>query len=687
MFLNSRKFNVWLVSFLVVLVIYFIYNRFSRTPSMGGKGVVGPAVDVYDYNGGVGMVGGVGVGMVKNVHYTTLNAQKQVEREFGFEELLHQDGNDWEIKKPYITIYRRNFKCTINGEKAKVTVEISGGRVTPTNGILMGNVTIRILPQPKQGFGEAVIYLDDITFVGEKSLFFTDGAVELVSNDVRLLGTGLEIVYNGDAERLELLKIKNLQNLHIRRWSKGTALSTESPRQKGAEDTGHNEAEKGTGGSKQRYRCSLDKNVVIETLKERLMADVVSVSDISGSGSEAKDSDAQQQTEEGKTAAALNRASGGEQDKSLTAVEQAGDVAIRCDGGIIITPMDAAEKDKAVKARQPVTGTKEITAGAARDGKTIFCGETIDYSAATGRAVATGPSQIIFDVNDKSAGAPGKPATVTITAQRQAMFEPASNQVMFEGSCKCTGSESQGDATRQYVIMADKLEVGLTQANRAEGSASSLNVQRVIATSDVHLATTKKAGERMLEGVELKCAKMDYDVNSHGFSATGPGLIKMDNSQTDEPQKGLGRFSLRRKCYAFLRSFDSLKFDGVNNRLAADSKDGSLLMDYLPLVESGGTEKVAVTASHVEAELSETAQKRTELIGLTARGAVTYEDKDTQVVGSEFIYDTNGGEIVMRGDRTRPCLFNGAVLDSVRRDLNTGKWTTHIKGPGTGVIR
>jgi hypothetical protein len=159
-------------------------------------------------------------------------------------------------------------------------------------------------------------------------------------------------------------------------------------------------------------------------------------------------------------------------------------------------------------------------------------------------------------------------------------------------------------------------------------------------------------------------------------------MIKVDNSQTDEPQEKLAKFSLRRKCYAFLRNFDSLAFSGQSKHLTADSKDGSLLADYFPLVEGRGNEKVSVTASHVEADIAETLTGRMELRDLLAKGAVTYEDKNTQVVGSEFIYDANTALIDIRGDKARPCNFNGAILDAVRYDTKTGKWNTRIKGPG-----
>ena len=210
-----------------------------------------------------------------------------------------------------------------------------------------------------------------------------------------------------------------------------------------------------------------------------------------------------------------------------------------------------------------------------------------------------------------------------------------------------------------------------------------MDVNRMIATGpDTHLASTKKTGGRLLTGMELKCASVNYDTTDGNFFAAGPGLIKVDNSQTDEPQDKLGRFSLRRKCYALLRNFDSLAYAGESKHLTADKKTGSLLVDYFPLVEGRGNEKVSITASHIEADIAEIPTGRMELRDMLAKGAVTYEDKDTQVIGSDFIYDANTAMIDIHGDKVHPCNFNGAILDAVRYDTKSGKWNTHLKGPG-----
>jgi hypothetical protein len=725
MLVYSRRFTVWLVSFLAVLVIYFIYNRISRTPAIvenSSRQIAEQAADVCDSNDKVGKVGEVGVGVVKNARYTTLNAQKQVEREFGFEELLHQDGNEWEIKNPYMTIYQHGFKCAMSGKSAKVMVETAGSRVMPKEGTLTGDVMIQIWPRNKEGFGKGVLYLDDVSFVGEKSMFSTAGQVEYVSDDVRLAGTGMELVYNGDEERLEFLKIAKLQGLHIKRWSRGAVLgSTLSTSLKtGSLTTGGSGASRqttaaGAEGEKaglvkpgQSYRCVLDKNVVIETVRERLLAEVVSINDIfmrggeadpclqppttafegghAGAGEGGVEAPPSEQKAEGATSAI-----GGQRDANWAAVETAGDVAISCDGSIVITPMDSAAGQMTENPALPLAAPRQA-AEATRGGKTMFCGGRVDYSAATGEVVAPGASQIIFDVNDKSQGTSpmttfedrqGRPAMVKITSQRQARYEPASNKVSFEGDSRCTVSQVDGNSTRQYFILADKLEVDLA---RKDGNkpGTSLDVSRLVATGgEVHLASTKKIGERFLAGVEMKCARMDYDNVDGNFIAAGPGLIKVDNSQTDEPQKGLGRFSLRRKCYAFLRNFDSLEFSRGSSHLIADSRSGSLLVDYFPLAEGRSEEdKVAVTASHVEADILETAQGRTEMRDFTAKGAVTYEDKDMQFAGGELVYDANNAVINVYGDKSRPCLFNGAIVDTVRYDTKTGKAHTRIKGPG-----
>jgi hypothetical protein len=680
----------------MVLVIYFVYNRLNRTPVITTESAAPPAAQPpsdYDGNNITGKIGNFGVGTAKNVRFTKLNAQKQVVREFGFEELLHQDGNDWQIEKPTYTVYGKQFKSTLTGDKATVTVETSGGQIAPREGTLTGNVTIRILPTGKASFSETMIYLDDVTFSGDKSLFSTDGFVEIDSNEVEMKGTGLEVVFSGDDQRLEHLKIAKLKTMRLKHWPGQSSTSAPSQQK---DKTG--DADKPVSKTGHEYKCVLDRNVVIETPQQLLLADVVSISNFAmygGPGGKTEDGEPKTEDREQKT-----------EDRRPNTEETPGDVNISCNGSIVIIPMDSDEglktEDRRPDFAQGVTPGRQKTedrwkkAETKRNGRTMLCGSGVDYDAATGRAVASGPSQIIFDVNSRSQqqAEQTRPMegheTVKIVSQKEASFQPALNRADFTGDCKCTVTQKLLDANQQYFVTAENIEAVLK--SRTNNASSMPDIERLIAKGgEVRLASTKKIGEQMLAGVEMKCEQMDYNTLSRDFYATGPGLIKIDNSQTDERQKGLGRFSLRRRCYAFLRNFDSLQFAGQSGHLTADAGDGSMLVDYFPVSDpnlppaktaNGKTEKVSITASRVEADLSQTTQGRTELADFTATGAVTYTDKNVDVAGSKFVYDVNNGLIDIMGDKNKPLLFNGAVFDSVQYDVKNDKWKTKIKGPG-----
>ena len=495
MLLYSRRFTIWLVSFLAVLVVYFIYNRLSRTPPIPTDIMTTPAgqlADVCDSTVSVGKVGDVGVGIIKNSRYTTLNAQKQVEREFGFEELLHQDGNNWEIEKPYMNIYRRSFNCSITGERAIVAVEMAGGRVTPKQGMLMGNVIIRILPKQKDAVGETTIYLDDIAFSADKSLFSTAGPIELVSENIRMTGTGVEIVYNGDDERLERLQITNLQSLRIKKWSQGTVLRS-TPDANANNQKGESEQASKRG---KYYQCTLDKNVRIETPNERLLADALSINDIF-----AQDSSAEQDGNESSPDRNFAPIPASNKPQAAISEESPSDITINCDGGIIVTPMGTSAEKKSPK--QQTTYAEIIAqqdANASPVGKTTFRGVNVTYSATTGEAVAIGPSSVAFDVNEKTEDGAGKPGTVRMTSRRQAAFSPASNKSTFEGDCRCTVSQAEDAILQQYIVLADKLEIDLVKRNTNNDSGQAMDVNRMIATGPgVHLASTKKTGNKLLD--------------------------------------------------------------------------------------------------------------------------------------------------------------------------------------------
>ena len=204
-----RKLVIGFVSLCAVLGAYLLYNRISGSPSIDtgqqadilesvadanavgfdsdigkiGNVGVGTTKTAYfhDLNKITGEIGDVGVGQVRKAKYITLNEDKQVEREFGFEKLLSDVRDIWDIEKPYMNIYRRNFKCYITADKGKVQVETAVGRTTPKDATFSSNVIVHILSGPPDDVKESFVYLDNFVFLSERSRLSTAGPVKFVS--------------------------------------------------------------------------------------------------------------------------------------------------------------------------------------------------------------------------------------------------------------------------------------------------------------------------------------------------------------------------------------------------------------------------------------------------------------------------------------------------------------------------
>jgi hypothetical protein len=190
----------------------------------------------------------------------------------------------------------------------------------------------------------------------------------------------------------------------------------------------------------------------------------------------------------------------------------------------------------------------------------------------------------------------------------------------------------------------------------------------------VRLSSIKTAQEKLLGGLELKCLRFDYDPARQFFLATGPqGTIVIDNSRISEPKRKAGKFSLRKRCYVVVRDFETLKYFLEANQVIADAGNQAILIDYFPVVDGRYGQQVKATASHIEADLIETATGQNELSTLSATGGITYEDEDKQFVGSEMFYNAGKSLITAWGNDSQHCLYNGILVDGIRFNLKTNK--------------
>lgn len=300
--------------------------------------------------------------------------------------------------------------------------------------------------------------------------------------------------------------------------------------------------------------------------------------------------------------------------------------------------------------------------------------------------LAAGPVALTFYVEDSNASEiittllPAK-----ITAQEQARFSAASNQVIFEGNCLCTMLREYPYYRQEYTLAAPRLTIDLPEDTNDRSPALTSGIKHLRADGGiVRLRTLKTTETKSLGGIELECGKFDYDPGQGLFVATGPGIIQINNSKITGSGAGAGKFSLRKPCYAFLREFETLNYSLRENRIVADAGSERLLIDYFPVVDGKYGQQIQAEAGHVVALLTETAQGQTELATMTATGGITYLDEENknEFIGSELFYDHGKSLIKIKGDALQPCYLNGALVDGIKYDLKTGKVEAEVAAPG-----
>lgn len=715
-----RTILVGLLCLAVLLGIYLLYSRVSETPQLEvgtGVGLTGAAENgTGELDGELGKIGDVGVGTVKKFEYLHRNDQGEVDRKFGFRELLHQTKGRWAVNKPYMDVFLPSLRCNMTADRGNVQMESAAGGLGARDATFAGNVVMHIVPGPGSDVAEGFAYLDDIAFVSDKSLFFTDGPVRYVSKDFQMQGTGLELIYNDELNRLESFRIVDLDSLRFRSAQAGlfgqTVPAKTDPNQGSASPSGqanpassgetisqdqHNQTQQdpSTGTQGEYYRCVFSKNVLIDSPEHLVFAhEKISISNIFWSrGAAGKD---------------VLQSSGGPKDASSdsaaptagepnNAPEDVGEIVITCDGGVTISAMNSptvqADSDKSVvevaKAERQLPAAFNDVAG-----RPTTVARSIDHDFSAGDTQFEGPVEFNFfvDVNDLAGRQASTAKTVLplkVTAQKQAEYSAQSRQVVLQGDCAATMFWDDPNVQQKYTLSAGTFTIDLPEAVNYQSGVLGGDVKHLTADGGLaRLTIVKSAGQELLGGFELKCVRLDYDAEQQLFKATGPGILVVDNSKIVEGRPKPGGFSLRKQCYAFLQFFDTLKYFMKDNRIVADAKpDETLQIDYFPVIKDQYGQHAVATASHIEANLVEAADGRNELSTLTASGAVTYEDEANQFAGGHLFYDREKSIMRIEGDESTPCYFNGALVRRIVYDLKTGKVEAPLAGPGALQIK
>lgn len=672
MALKSRKIYVWLISLLAVLLIYLLVNRLYETPEIEIEKADELAGITGQFDSNVGRVGDVGVGKVNFAVF------KDTNREFGFEKLLHKEGSEWELEKPFMVFYRPKFKCFINAARGKVQVETSAGKTTPKDATLSENVVIHIVPEPGSSVKETFIYLDSLVFISDRSQISTTGPVKLVSEDAQMLGKGMELIYNNQAYRLEYLKIFHLDSLllrtsgpsflppprtdsdsHIDTAARVEATSPDLP--VASDDSQKAElspksaqpAKQAAGQSDVQYYSSLfRKNVLVNGPEYLIFADELAINNISdktnetetvstdkGGPSTAPAQDTTTHLDPGQAQSKTTPAKPQKPPENLP--EQPVDIIVTCDDGIIVTPMDKTPKKAAeLDAVSTVTGGRGLKNFGDPNGRATLDARRIDYCS-------------------------------------------ISEEVLLQGDCLGTMRETDQNIKAERNLSAQKIFVKLSKDDKQTASPAP-GIEHVTASGGVvQLDTSKYAGEKLLGFTKLKCLQFDFDSNEQVFSAAGPGAIAVDNSRITDSKPKANKFSLQKQCVAVVRNFDTLRYFIQENRVIADAGNEQILIDYFPVEQGRYGQQITATASHIEALLYETAEGKNELSTLRASGGISYAEKGIDFEGDKLFYDANKSLITAWSDGSQPCFLNGVQVDGIKYNLKSGRAAeAQIVGPG-----
>jgi hypothetical protein len=662
-----------------------------------------------DFNKPVGKVGDFGVQNAQNAEFIIRNKKtKEIERIFGFEELLHEQGDQWEVKGPFVEVFMPDFKVDIRADSGSIRVEsVDDDRVSPKDARFVGNVVIRVTGGGGR-LRESSIYLDEVIFLSQKSEVSSTGPVRYVATNAEMKGTGLKLVYNDRLRRLDVLRVNHVEFLRFK-----NEKAAPFPRQRPAatramtddtETVAHakriipkvsdepNAAPAEAGNKAEFYKLILSKNVTVDSPQQWIFArERISIEDILWTHTRHEEDTADRTTGKGLP----------EPKATPTGDLRKGDVAdqpqysaetfVNCENGILLLPADSNRSISDFIPSADVmapTGDAipEASESAAVRGRLVA--RSINHSLSNGHTVVSGPLEMVFYPNDLPWAEPNEataePTPVTITAENRAGFLPDARQAVFEGDVNCTMVRTEPNSVRSFRLSAPLLTLDLVESP-TEAKAADAELRRLSASGGtVRLSAVRRTASKLLGGVELRCTRFEYTPDApRCYAATGPGVLKAHNARRPGPNETAVEFNAQSSYWTVLQGFEDFKFFVDENRIVVSAEPEEMLdIKYVPIIDGSYGEVVTAGAARIEALLLEDSNGTTDVSSVAATGGVDYIEGDKHFAGSRLFYDHGQDAVTINGDESMPCLLNGVLVDSINYNLKTGEVSAEIVAPG-----
>ncbi|MHC4742655.1 MAG: hypothetical protein ACYS8Z_12125 [Planctomycetota bacterium] len=492
---------VGVASLTLIVGAYMLYSRSNKTPQIK----IGSGADIGDINlAGDGSVGGrIGpatINVLEGTVYSDRDANGKIVREFGFAEIVRTIGDVWEVGRPWMTVYQREYKFDIRADQGTTELQDLHGSTMPKYATFKGNVTIRIILLDETEQVQGTVHLDSLVFQSEKSRFSTPGYIKLLSQNVDMYGKDLEFVYNERTQRLDYVRLTCLDDLQIRGTAEALFGELDSSPQDGSETAPEVSAsepgvavsdksvEAGEGRGKatspavvdtadaegEFYKFIFSEKVLIETPDEIVLArEEVSINDIFWSKAlmdedpnSPGDANAPEAPETAKSQVAAGRA---KEKLPVDPNAPAGEIieiTVKSSNGLLLIPVNSrkslasferAETDKA----EYDSAVRAVFADA--NERSTFVTDRIDYNSVSGD-VTTGPGELVFHTGSITELDPNETSVpVTVSATESVRFFKAANQAVFIGEPLMKMPQTELSQPRDATFTGSKFIVNLPE--------------------------------------------------------------------------------------------------------------------------------------------------------------------------------------------------------------------------------
>ena len=733
----GRKFIIWFVSFVIVLGAFLLY-RGANDAGVIELTSLNVASDANDANifadANAGQIGQAKLKGLRQASFVTTDIKTgKVKRIVGFEKVTHTTGDLWELDKPYMNVFQGKLRCDITSDTGIIEVEnAESSKPTPKSAVLKNNVIIHIMPETTASMADSFIFLNEVTFDSDRSMFFSDNDVNFISADAHLIGKGLEVVYNSITNRLEYLKIMHVDYLNITSVQKAKKLKEKNAEQEAAAVAPSQSAAQSQPAQSQpanapaavpqpksakktgeNYKCLFQNQATIEYGDEVVLADEIAITNLLLSDSQS-DSDSQPQPEKPaeKTASPAPDKPTAQTDTNIPPQPDPAELQkrimsefqnrpvvaiVKCKGAMLVKPESSARIDnyKYADFKKFEQLSDDVRQMLGR--RNILSSQRVSYDYTNEIAKAYDDVEVV--AYPKTADANNVEKPFVISSKKGAEFLTKNNQAIFYGSVKGVFAKQADVYNEENTFFGDKLIVDLASADKKEqaetkpANAMSANVSHItVVGPGVRLESARTLGEKKLSHIRLKSKQIDYDKITENIIASGKGQIEYAREEQPAKSDTASQSSAGKPCYTIVEGFDRLTWDtnSMHVRAVSDKTNG-IHIGYMPFELDENRQKVygkkiTIDTRQVDIDYSEPVKGKSQIDQLFATGGVVFNEQNTwEFAGKELSYYAKDDFLTVSGSQDVPCMLNGAFVDGIEYNLKTGA-ASGVIGKGIGVM-